>query len=147
MSTASTPSDDERALRQLIYRYARCADTRDGDGFATVFTDDGELQSFGQTFAGPEALSKIPGMLSNFVKTYHTVLNCLFTLNGDSASGEIYSTAHHLKPTEEGEHSDYVMYITYRDSYRRTSQGWRIARRIVDIEFTENRTVTMGTGG
>jgi hypothetical protein len=86
-------------------------------------------------------------MLGQYAKTYHTVLNCLFTLDGDIATGEIYSAAHHLNPTDDGQHSDYLMYITYRDSYRRTPDGWRIARRIVDIEMTENRSVTLGAGG
>jgi hypothetical protein len=33
------------------------------------------------------------------------------------------------------------MYITYRDAYVRTAEGWRIARRLVDVEFIEYKVV------
>jgi hypothetical protein len=135
---------DHEALRGLIYRYAQCADNRDGPGFAAQFTSDGLLDGLGFRYEGTEQIAAVAPQLSLYARTYHTVFNCLFTVTGDEATGEIYSEAHHLTPTGEGgEHSDLVMYITYHDRYRRTVDGWRIAVRKVDIRMTETRTVSV----
>jgi hypothetical protein len=143
MNNGSISSDDERALGEIVCRYARCADQKDGAGYAALFEEDGVLEVGETRYAGASALAKIPPMLGRFFKTYHTVFNSLFTIDGDAATGEIYSAAHHLTPAEGDQYSDYVMYITYRDRYRRSADGWRIATRTVNIEMTETRAVTV----
>jgi hypothetical protein len=130
-------------LRTLVYRYARCADSRDGPGYAALFTPDGVLEVSGRRFVGKDQLAGIAPQLARYARTYHMVANCLFTLEGEEAAGEIYSHAHHLTPRDDGRHDDFVMYITYHDRYRRTPDGWRIALRTVDVRMTETRTVTI----
>jgi SnoaL-like domain len=132
---------DEGEIARLVLDYARGADTRNGALFASVFTEDGELEYNGRKSAGTHQLSKIPGGLNAYEKTYHTVLNTVIDLDGDTATGEVYSASHHLRPIEAGAFSDRVMYITYRDSYARTAQGWRIAKRLVDVQFIEYKPV------
>jgi hypothetical protein len=134
---------DQQALRELVYRYAHCADTRDGPGYAALFAADGVLEGAAFRYAGTEDLAGVAPQLSRFAKTYHMVFNCLFVIDGDEATGEIYSAAHHLTPDEDGRYSDLVMHITYRDRYRRTADGWRIAKRTVDLLMTETRPVSV----
>lgn len=141
MSADLTAIADERNINRLVLDYARGADTRDGALFASVFTEDGELEYNGRKSTGTHQLSKIPGGLNAYEKTYHTVLNTVIDLDGDQATGEVYSASHHLKPIEAGAFSDRVMYITYRDRYARTAKGWRIAYRLVDVEFIEYKPV------
>ncbi len=133
---------DEREIGRLVLNYARGADTRDGDLFASVFVEDGVLELDGRETAGRHRLGKIPGLLNAYAKTYHMVHNTYITVDGDTATGEIYSASHHLRPIEHTAMSDRVMYITYRDSYVRTAEGWRIARRKVEVEFIEYKPVS-----
>lgn len=137
MNTTHSIVIDDYEIRRLALIYANGADKRDGDLFASVFTPDGILELNDIQTAGEAKLAKIPRMLARFSKTYHTVLNTRIDIDGDTATGEIYSAAHHLKPLEDGRHTDKVWYVTYLDDYVRTADGWRIAHRKVVSEFIE----------
>jgi uncharacterized protein (TIGR02246 family) len=132
---------DERDIRRLINDYARGADTRDGELFASVFVEEGVLELAGRETVGRHRLAKIPRMLEQYARTYHMVHNVTIDVEGDRATGEIYSASHHLRPIEKEALSDRVMYITYRDKYVRAAEGWRIARRLVDVQFIEYKVV------
>ena len=43
----SISNEDFIEIQQLMYRYARCADKRDYEGFAGVFTEDATLVFMG----------------------------------------------------------------------------------------------------
>ena len=145
MSASPSLFEDEQAINKLVFTYARGADRRDGALFASVFTEDGVLDYNGRQSTGPNQLSKIPSALTSYTKTYHTVMNTLIEVDGDTAKGEIYSASHHIRPVESTIHSDRVMYITYLDDYVRTNDGWRIKRREVNVEFVEFKTVQIST--
>jgi hypothetical protein len=137
----STRDADEAALRRLVYNYARCADTRNGDGFAALFAPGGVLEGPGFRRATPEELRGVPpSMTPLFLKTYHTVLNTIFEFTDDRATGVIYSVANHLTALSEGKYNNLVMYITYHDRYVRTGNDWKFEYRRCDLEFTQNHT-------
>ncbi|MCB2048448.1 MAG: nuclear transport factor 2 family protein [Novosphingobium sp.] len=142
MTDTLTKLADERDIRRLIHDYARGADTRDGELFASVFVEHAVLELSGRETVGRHRLARIPGMLEQYVKTYHMVHNVTIDLDGDTATGEVYSASHHLRPIEKDQLSDRVMYITYRDAYVRAAEGWRIARRLVDVQFIEYKIVS-----
>jgi hypothetical protein len=137
----TTSLQDERALEHLTLRYARACDRRDGPGLASVFAPGAVLRGPGFKFSTPAELANVPQSLQQFEKTYHTLLNYMVEVDGDHATGEAYSMAHHLTPLGTGKYNDLVMYITYRDRYVRGAAGWRILEREVVIEFTEHRSV------
>ncbi len=141
VSDAATLLADEREIGRLISNYARGCDTRNGELFAAQFTEDGVLELATRETVGQHLLSKIPSMLDQYHLTYHMVHNVLIDVTGDTATGEVYSASHHLNPIQREMFSDRVMYITYRDNYVRTGQGWKIARRLVDVQFIEYKTV------
>jgi hypothetical protein len=137
----TTRMADEREIGRLIANYARGCDTRNGALFADQFIEDGVLELAGRETVGKDRLAKIPQMLNAYLLTYHMVHNVLVEVSGDTATGEVYSASHHLRPIEKTAFSDRVMYITYRDNYVRSAQGWKIARRFVDVQFIEYKTV------
>jgi hypothetical protein len=142
VSDAATLLADEREIGRLISNYARGCDTRNGELFAAQFTEDGVLELATRETVGQHRLSKIPSMLDQYHLTYHMVHNVLIDVTGDTATGEVYSASHHLNPIQREMFSDRVMYITYRDNYARTGEGWKIARRLVDVQFIEYKTVS-----
>ena len=142
MADTATLLADEREIARLVHNYAKGCDTRDGELFAAQFTEDAVLELAGRETVGRERLAKIPSMLNQYHLTYHMVHNLLIDVTGDTATGEVYSASHHLRPIEKDQLSDRVMYITYRDAYVRAAEGWRIARRLVDVQFIEYKIVS-----
>jgi len=146
---------DEDALRALSVGYAAAVDALDGDGFAGLFTEDGELWvpdiSAGADpticRSGQEALARIPSGLARYRATHHRVGPAVFTVDGTSATGEVAGVAHHVTATGPadgpggGPGTDTVWFLVYRDRYRRAAGGWRIARRSLHLRWVEERPV------
>ena len=150
MNTSEIP--DRLEIRALVDRYARAADQVDGPGAATLFIPEGVLRIFERGITEPvrerigrEAIATAFAGLSRYDVTVHVVANHLVEIDGDAASGETYCLAHHVRTVGEGAQahlSDYMMAIRYLDTFARTAEGWRIAQRHLQLEFTEERPVS-----
>ncbi len=137
------------ALRGLVDGYARAVDRGDVEAFVDLFEPDAVLQVFyGPDSEGPttesrghSALGEIPTRVgARYDRTFHFVGNHLCDVRGDEATGEAYCLAHHLTENAHGG-TDYVMLIRYRDVYRRRpGDSWKIAHRLVLVDWTEVRT-------
>ena len=89
--------------------------------------------------AGRAALAAtFHGLIRQYDVTTYLNGQSTISLHGDSATGESYCLAHHLT-TEQGERMLIVMAIRYLDQFRRTPEGWRIARRDLVFDWTERR--------
>lgn len=143
------PSSPDAELRALSERYAAAADDGDADAFAAVFTPDGRLAVHypadgddpSTDLRGAEALAAVPGRLT---ERYDRTFHLLGQSTHDGDAGLVYCVAHHLSRAEG---TDTVMYLRYRDRYRRGEDGaWRIAERIGRVEWTETHPVDPLTG-
>jgi uncharacterized protein (TIGR02246 family) len=135
---------DRLELRELVEQYAFGADTRDREMFGAAFTEDGVLTtSKGGTFDGRAAIiSTLDYLDAHYPRSMHFVGNHKVELAGDTATGLLYCLAHHVY-TRDGEDRDTLMVIRYHDDYRRTAEGWRIVRRTLQIEWQEDRRLTV----
>lgn len=144
---------DREAIRDLVVAYAHHVDRGEPDLTAALFTPDGELRIFERGRAehvreriGREAIAEAMAGLRRYDLTLHVVANHRNEIDGDAAIGETYCLAHHVRDVERPDGSrgpsDYVMHIRYLDRYLRTDEGWRIAQRHLQLEFTEDRPVT-----
>lgn len=135
------PSADRVALRHLVETYAAGCDRRDLSLLLQVFVDGAEMHVHRpgkpSTMTAPADLERIPRGLARYDRTLHVLANHFVQLDGDEATGDLYCSAHHLTGTE-----DFVMHIRYEDRYRRTPDGWRIARRDLQLLWTTTETVT-----
>lgn len=126
-------------LRDLVERYAKGADTQDGDLWLQVFTKDAELNTSRGLIVGHDALAATPPKLSRYRATMHLVGNHYVEFHGDSAaSGQAYCVAHHLREVD-GVEKDYVMMIRYDDDYVNVDGQWRIAKRTLNLLWDEDR--------
>jgi len=143
-------TSDLEDLRRLSTGYASAVDSLDGAAFAALFTPDGELwvpdvrHSRDATIcrSGRGSLAAVPSGLARYHRTCHGVGATDYVVDGDRATGTVRTVAHHLAaagPTGGG--TDTVWYLTYDDEYRRTTDGWRIARRVLCLHEVEERTV------
>jgi hypothetical protein len=137
---------DELELRALAAHYANAVDDGNSEEFAAVFLPDAQLivqqgDSVMSDRSGHDKLARVPQFTrSRFDRTFHFLGQSLYDIGASDATGVVYCLAHHLNRNEFGG-TDHVMHIRYRDNYRRDAAGvWKIARRLVMIEWTETRT-------
>lgn len=144
-------SADDQARRDALWAlalgYARSVDRGDGGAFLAVFAPDAELSVHNPpdaeatgVYRGHDELARIPPRMARFRATFHFLGQADYQLAGDEPTGEVYCTAHHRSSDEE-DPTDYVMFIRYRDRYRRHGGEWRIAERRVLVDWTETRPV------
>jgi len=124
-------AEDRQAITDLCIRVSNCLDRRDLDGYGNCFTDDGEWSGIVGSGIGPAAISAI---LSKYClpweseghRTYHTLLDLVIELDGDTASA-ISKWQHYHR--DENDAPLLKHFGLYDDRFRRTSEGWRFTRR------------------
>jgi hypothetical protein len=155
---APGPSDTE-ALRALSTAYAAAVDARDGEAFAALFTDSGELvvpdgPGAGDPQptvhrAGRDELRLVPEGLRPYARTFHLLSDHSFSFSGDRATGDVRGVAHHVTAATRGKRArdragtDTVWFVRYRDDYVRTPEGWRFERRVLHLQWVEEHVVTV----
>jgi hypothetical protein len=75
--------------------------------------------------------------IEQYEATQHCVHNQLVELRGDRASGETYCVARHLY-TRAGVRRKLDMGVRYQDEYVRRGGAWRIARRELVLDWTQD---------
>jgi ketosteroid isomerase-like protein len=136
----SIPVQDHIEIQRLMYRYARCADHKDYEGFAEVFCEDAVFDYAGTLVTPYSAIQEMMHALDKYFCTQHQVHNTLYEIDGDAAAGETYCLASHLFDDGEGI-ARIDMGITYVDRLRRTGQGWRIEHREFKLLWSQTSRV------
>jgi ketosteroid isomerase-like protein len=140
---------DDAEIRALGDRYAAAVDDRDIGGLLAIFApdatlarrpgDDGEP---GFELTGHDALR---GIIRRLIRDYRSTSHVLgerhYDIEGATAAGEIHCTAHHLREAPGGDLIDRVLHLRYLDTYERTGDTWRITRRELHVDRTEELPV------
>jgi SnoaL-like domain len=133
----SSRREDELAIRDLANRYARMIDRRDWPELPRVFTHDCELSGQGYLMRGHAELDRGLRKIDMFSATQHCVLNQVTQLDGDRATGEFYCIANHIHE-RDGVAYKLDMGIRYDDRYVRTADGWRLAKRTLNLIWQQD---------
>jgi SnoaL-like domain len=149
--TEITPAGaaDRLALRELFDAYAHCADRRDAAGQKALFTDDttfavymsGEGTEPTYVLRGRESLTPVFDDLNRYEVTTHFNGQSTVTLDGDRATGESYTIAHHLF-TEDGDRKIMVASLRYLDTFAKIDGRWYFAERKLILDWSETRSMT-----
>ena len=137
---------DRLAIRELFDEYARCADRRDGKRQQALFTADtrfavhmdGEGTEPSYVIEGREGLAPVFDDLGQYEVTTHFNAQSTIALDGDRASGESYTIAHHLF-TVDGERMIMIASLRYRDTFSKIDGAWLFAERILILDWSETR--------
>jgi SnoaL-like domain len=152
MSSHSTLSPreaaDRLAIRELFDAYAHCADRRDAEGQKALFTDDavfavhmdGDGSEPTYVLDGRESLTPVFDDLNRYEVTTHFNGQSTVTLDGERATGESYTIAHHLY-TEEGARKIMVASLRYLDTFAKIDGAWYFAERKLILDWSETRTI------
>jgi SnoaL-like domain len=137
-------------LRTLVDTYATALDDRDFERWTSLFMRDGEFIGFAShdesapptvDFRGHQELrGGIAQVLDAYERTFHFVGNHICEVTHDTAVGETYCLAHHLRQ-QDGTSVDHLMLLRYTDKYVHTPGGWRFASRRAHQQWSEVRAV------
>ena len=145
---APTEAADRLALRELFDAYAHCADRRDAEGQKALFTDDtrfavymdGEGSEPSYVLQGREALTPVFEDLNRYEATTHFNGQSTVTIDGNRATGESYTIAHHVY-TEGGTRKLMIAYLRYLDTFAKIDEGWYFAERNLILDWSETRSL------
>ena len=147
--TELTPAEaaDRVALRELFDAYAHFADRRDAEAQKALFTDDtrfavymdGEGSEPTYVLHGREALTPVFDDLNRYEATTHFNGQSTVTLDGNRATGESYTIAHHLF-TEDGNRKIMIASLRYLDTFIKIDQSWYFAERNLILDWSETRS-------
>jgi ketosteroid isomerase-like protein len=151
-----TPSEaaDRLAIRELFDAYAHCADRRDAKGQMALFTADtrfvvymdGALAPASYELEGRDALAPVFDDLNRYEATMHFNGQSTVTLDGDRATGESYTIAHHVF-TEGGTRKIMVAWLRYLDVFAKIDGTWYFAERELILDWSETRSLGVPTAG
>ena len=152
--TEITPAEaaDRLALRELFDAYAHCADRRDAEGQEAPFTDDtvfavymgGEGSDPTYVLHGREALTPVFEDLNRYQATTHFNGQSTVTIDGNRATGESYTIAHHVF-TEDGTHKIMIASLRYLDNFAKVEGRWYFAERKLILDWSETRSMAAPT--
>ncbi|TXH02636.1 MAG: nuclear transport factor 2 family protein [Nevskiaceae bacterium] len=123
---------DRAALEQLVIAYANAIDQREWDRLDAVFTPEAVIDytaTGGIKGSYAEIKAWLPRTLKFFRSYMHLMGNAQFTIDGDTATGEVACFNPMVAPSLLGGGTTVIFGIWYHDRYVRTPQGWRIDSR------------------
>jgi SnoaL-like domain len=143
-----TEAADRLALRELFDAYAHCADRRDAEGQRALFTDDtrfavymdGEGSEPTYVLQGREALKPVFDDLNRYEATTHFNGQSAVTIDGNRATGESYTIAHHVY-TEDGTRKIMIASLRYLDTFTKDDGRWYFAERKLMLDWSETRSM------
>ena len=121
---------DERAVKDVMLRYARGVDDRDWERVRSCFAPDAFIAGTGHSGVRDEYLEQLFVGVARFGVTMHTIGNQVVEVDGDSARTETDLVARHFGDAE-GRDEQLVLGVRYHDQLRRDGSGWLITRRDV----------------
>jgi SnoaL-like domain len=146
--TELSPSEaaDRVAIRELFDAYAHCADRRDAEGQKALFTPntrfavymDGENSDASYVLEGRDALDPVFADLNRYEATMHFNGQSMITIDGDRASGESYTIAHHVYQ-EDDTRQIMVAWLRYLDVFAKIDSSWYFAERKLILDWSETR--------
>ncbi len=131
----------EQACIALSHRFARYVDERRFEDFAALFTEDGVFDRRGEALAGRSAiLASMAGRPGTLLVRHHMTTVSVDVVDEETATGVCYFTFYQCTDWDGAQREKLalagpVIVGEYRDRYRRTAEGWRIAHRQALMTF------------
>ena len=128
-------AQDELAIRDLVARLARYADGDDVEAYVALFSEDAAWEMPGAERRGHDDIRagaierRAAGAIGPGTHTRHVVGTVTVDLDGDRARAA--STWQFWIETASAPRP--VLMGTYDDTFVRTPDGWRLARRVINI--------------
>ena len=127
--------EDVEAIRNLFTEYGRLADAKDWVGYSELFAEGG-------TFSSPHSVGTVVGSREIRERlgsaygvdpedAFHLFDNIEIEVDGDRATAKSMWT--YLRPGQNGEPPELLMFGQYQDVLIRTDAGWKFEIRSCGI--------------
>jgi hypothetical protein len=132
----------ESEIKDLQIRYCRAVDRIDFDLLRACFHPDAETD-YGFISGGVDQfIEQGKASLRGFLHTTHFTGNQLVEVSGDVAWAEHYTVAtHRIAASENLPARDLVTSVRYTDRLERRSGEWRIAKRLLTLDWVRTDPV------
>jgi ketosteroid isomerase-like protein len=153
MSDVTTPVSSEHALAAMqdriditdvLYRYASTIDAFDLEGLRATL-DDEIVAQYGnaeQISGGDAVTGWIAEMIEHVVWQHHFLSVYHVEVDGDEAKALVYHTSHQLFEPEPD--SAKVLVGRYHNELRRTADGWKISKLVLELLWAESKVDATG---
>jgi hypothetical protein len=137
------PYRDRADIIDLAVRYTWALDMKDMDGLDEVFLADATALLRGVECTGRDQIkSRIGGAILRLDRTQHLVGNHQVTVDGDVGTHRCHLQSQHVREGTDGG-DNFIVGGYYEDRVVRTTDGWRIAHRLMQQTWSEgNPAVT-----
>jgi ketosteroid isomerase-like protein len=142
---ATTEAALERAaITDVLYRYAACMDTFDYDGVRSVLADDivAQYGNNGSLNGADEVMRYINEFCVDCQMQHHFLAVYHVEVGGDHAEALVYHTSHQLFERAPG--IIHVLVGRYHNELRRTEDGWKISKLLLELCWGERRADPTG---
>ena len=127
--------EDRLAIKEVVDTFSNLADVRNIATQMYLFTEDAVVETHinGALFSELKGRAEIEKGFLSFISNFHTMYHMngqlVIELDGDRAAGHHYCQVM-LIASIDGKSTLNTNGVIYRDSYVRTADGWKIAKRI-----------------
>lgn len=137
---------DVQRITLVCYRYGLALDTRNWPLLATCFERDAvaAYPGIGDDIVGYDAIEEAcRTALTPLTRSHHLMGNVLPVLDGSGADVTTYLQAQHvLEGTPGG--PNFIIAGCYRDRWVQRDEEWHIARRELEVWWTEGNPAVVG---
>ncbi len=127
-----TTVEDDMALRNLMARYIDAVNRSDATAWIKTWAEDGVWHLLGQPVTGRDAILALwQQMMGSFEFALMMPSSCLFSVDGDTASGHWY--LHEYLRDKQGTGS--TVLSRYLDTYVKQDGQWLYQSRVYNILY------------
>jgi hypothetical protein len=140
---------DVQRITLVCYRYGLALDTRDWPLFASCFEPDAvaTYPGLGDGLTGYEAIEEVARTaLTPLTRSQHLLGNVLPVVHGAEADVTCYLQAQHVLDGAEGG-ALFTVAGCYRDRFVQRDDEWRIARRELEVWWSDGNPGVLGLPG
>lgn len=127
---------DKQAIEEVIMRYSRTLDWLDGEGQASCFWPDAEIDYGFYSGDGEGWTPVVIEVEMTAARRWHLCGGLLIDLRGEAASSECYGFTVSCSVDGDGEKSDSLFGGRYLDEWEKREGEWRIISRRYVLDFT-----------
>ena len=132
----STYEADRQAIIDLTIKYCWTIDLHEFETLREIFVPHATALLGDERDGIDSIITRITNALTPLDASQHIVANHQVTVNGDRATQRCYFQAQHVRRGAHGS-PNYIVAGRYQDELVRTTDGWRIERRVLTVDWTE----------